>query len=86
MVGYFMRSSFQKWMTLTMYLYSSVEHPYNKRMWYCLFCLWVFILGILIGVLIVLNYFEKKEEKVLAIMEQMMEEEKELKNNKNSQN
>ena len=50
-------------------------------MWYCLFCLWVFILGILIGVLIVLNYFEKKEEKVLAIMEQMMEEEKEkLKN------
>lgn len=55
-------------------------------MWYCLFCLWVFILGILIGVLIVLNYFGKKEEKVLAIMERMMEEEKELKNNKNSQN
>ena len=45
-------------------------------MWYCLFCLWVFILGILTGVLIVLNYLEKEDEKRLTIMEQMMEEAK----------
>lgn len=48
------------------------------NMLYCLFCLCVFILGILIGVLIVLNYLEKEEEKILSIMEHKMEEQKEL--------